>query len=207
MATNNNDITTQEKTEQAVKLEIPVTTEPSGKTVTAETAEASKAPKSSPKPDADSKGVYTDTQGRPQFMPETVEDADATYGSDTNRTLEDLVKEEAKEDDNIPASKFSLNRTLGGVILARAIQKQIGLVLLITAFLIIYINNRYMCQKQTVEIDKLEKKLTETRYKATVCTSILTEKSRESNILNMLRAKGDTTLTIPQDPPYLIRLK
>lgn len=64
-----------------------------------------------------------------------------------------------------------------------------------------------MCQKQTVEIDKLEKKLTETRYKATVCTSILTEKSRESNILNMLRAKGDTTLTIPQDPPYLIRLK
>lgn len=64
-----------------------------------------------------------------------------------------------------------------------------------------------MCQKQTVEIDRLEKKLTETRYKATVCTSILTEKSRESNIINMLEAKGDSTLTIPSEPPYLIRVK
>lgn len=171
------------------------------------TPEIPTAPSASAKTVAEGEGVYTDTQGRPQFMPETVEDQDATYGSGENKTLEDLVKQEAKEDEEVPAASFSLNRTLGGVILARAIQRQIWLVLLITIFLIIYINNRYMCQKQTVEIDRLEKKLTETRYKATVCTSILTEKSRESNIINMLEAKGDSTLTIPNEPPYLIRVK
>lgn len=119
--------------------------------------------------------------------------------------IEEYVKENATEADDKPATTFSLNKTLGGEIIAKAIQQQIWLVLLITLFLIIYINNRYMCQKQTVEIDKLEKKLTQTRYKATVCTSILTEKSRESNIINMLEEKGDSTLTIPNEPPYRIK--
>ena len=58
-----------------------------------------------------------------------------------------------------------------------------------------------------MEIDKVEAKMVEARYKATVCTSILTEKSRESNIMKMLRAYGDTTLTIPNEPPYLIRIE
>lgn len=132
---------------------------------------------------------------------------DASYGSDTGRTIEELVKDEAEEEETKPVSNFSLNRTLGGVIIARAIQKQIGLVLLVTLFLIIYISNRYTCQKQTVQIDKLEKKLNETRYKAIVCTSTLTEKSRESNIIKSLREKGDSTLTIPNYPPYRIKVK
>ena len=189
------------------KPEIPAVPETPDVQVNPANPEKTASPDTPAKPVAEGEGVYTDTQGRPQFMPETVEEQDATYGSGENKTLEDLVKQEAKEDEEVPASSFSLNRTLGGVILARAIQRQIWLVMLITLFLIIYINNRYMCQKQTVEIDRLEKKLTETRYKATVCTSILTEKSRESNIINMLEAKGDSTLTIPSEPPYLIRVK
>lgn len=138
--------------------------------------------------------------------PRKTEKLDASYGSDTGRTLEDLVEAEAEEEDTKPVSNFSLKRTLGGVIIARAIQRQIGLVLLITLFLIIYISNRYTCQKQTVQIDKLEKKLNETRYKAIVCTSTLTEKSRESNIIKSLREKGDSTLTIPTQPPYRIKV-
>lgn len=201
MTPNDDKIITQ------AKPEIPAVPETPDVPVDPANPEKTASPDTPAKPVAEGEGVYTDTQGRPQFMPETVEEQDATYGSGENKTLEDLVKQEAKEDEEVPASSFSLNRTLGGVILARAIQRQIWLVMLITLFLIIYINNRYMCQKQTVEIDRLEKKLTETRYKATVCTSILTEKSRESNIINMLEAKGDSTLTIPSEPPYLIRVK
>lgn len=123
------------------------------------------------------------------------------------KTIEDIVKEEAKEADDKPVSSFSLSKTLGGAIIAKAVQKQIGLVLLITLFLIIYISNRYLCQQQIVKIDKLERQLVEVRYKATVCKSILTEKSRESNIMKMLEAKGDSTLTVPTTPPYKIIIK
>lgn len=123
-----------------------------------------------------------------------------------SKTIEDVIQREAKEEQDT-SSPFSISKTLGGVIIARFVQRQMGLVLLICAFIIIYISNRYVCQKKMVEIDRLETKLVEARYKATVCTSILTEKSRESNIMNMLKAYGDSTLAIPQDPPYLVRIE
>lgn len=122
------------------------------------------------------------------------------------KTIEDVIQHEAKEEQDT-SSPFSISKTLGGVIIAKAVQRQMGLVLLISAFLIIYISNRYVCQKKMVEIDRLEKRLVEARYKATVCTSNLTEKSRESNIMGLLYNYGDSTLAIPQDPPYLIRIE
>lgn len=137
-------------------------------------------------------------------VPDTLGEEQAPLSN--GRTIEELMQDEAKEAEEKPASSFSLNRTLGGIIMTRMIQRQIWLVLLITVFLIIYINNRYMCQKQVVKIDKLEKELVEVHYKATVYTSVLTEKSRESSILNMLQEKGDTTLSIPKDPPFLIKV-
>ena len=123
-----------------------------------------------------------------------------------HKTIEDVIQREAKEEQDT-SSPFSISKTLGGVIIAKAVQRQMGLVLLISAFLIIYISNRYVCQKKLVEIDRLEKSLEAARYKATVCTSILTEKSRESNIMELLYNYGDSTLAIPQDPPYLIRIE
>lgn len=122
------------------------------------------------------------------------------------KTLEDIVEQEAHESETQPPSSFSLSKTLGGAILAHVIQSQIKLVLLITFFLIIYITCRYQCQQKMVEIDRLEQQLTSIRYKATVVTSFLTEKSRESNIMEMLEQKGDSTLQIPKDPPYKINI-
>lgn len=124
----------------------------------------------------------------------------------TAKTLEDIMQQEAHESETQPPSNFSLSRTLGGAILAHVIQSQIKLVLLITLFLIIYITCRYQCQQKMVEIDRMEQQLTAIRYKATVVTSFLTEKSRESNIMDMLEQKGDSTLQIPKDPPYKINV-
>ncbi len=122
-----------------------------------------------------------------------------------NKTIEDVIRREAREEQDT-SSPFSISKTLGGVIIARAFQRQIGMVLLVCVFLIIYINNRYVCQKRLVEIDKVETQMVEARYKATVCTSILTENSRESNIMRLLTSYGDSTLSIPNEPPYLIRV-
>ncbi len=139
----------------------------------------------------------------PKEGKKAVESSSSVLG---NKTIEDVIKNEAKEEQDT-SSPFSLPRTLGGVMIARAFQKQMGLVCLVCAFFIIYINNRYVCQKRMVEIDKMERKMVDARYKATVCTSILTEKSRESNIMRLLGSYGDSTLTIPNEPPYLIRVE
>lgn len=139
---------------------------------------------------------------QPKEEPQKV-DSSSVLG---NKTIEDVIKREAKEEQDT-SSPFSLSKTLGGVIVARAVQKQIGLVFLICAFIIVYIHNRYMCQQMISEISRVEKRMVDARYKATTCTSMLTEKSRESNIMRLLHAYGDSTLTIPNEPQYLIRVE
>ncbi len=122
-----------------------------------------------------------------------------------NKTIEDVIKKEAKEEQE-PSSRFSISRTLGGVIIARFAQRQMKLMLLICALLILHISCRYMCQKKLVELDRLEARIVEAHNKAIVCSSILTEKSRESNVLKRLYESGDSTLKTSSQPPYLIKV-
>ena len=122
-----------------------------------------------------------------------------------SKTIEDVIKKEAKEEQE-PSSRFSISRTLGGVIIARFAQRQMKLMLLICALLILHISCRDMCQKKLVELDRLEARIVEAHNKAIVCSSILTEKSRESNVLKRLYETGDSTLKTSSQPPYLIKV-
>ncbi len=129
----------------------------------------------------------------------------ATSGMLKGKTIEQIVEREAREEQD-SSNPFSLSKTLGGVIVARAFHHQIGLVLFIGVFLLIYISFGYVCQKRITDIERMEIKLKHARYKSTVAHSMLTEMSRESNIMNRLSQYGDSTLTIPQEPPYLIKV-
>ena len=122
-----------------------------------------------------------------------------------NKTIEDVIKKEAKEEQEL-SSRFSISRTLGGVIIARFAQKQMKLMLIVCALLISHISCRYMYQKKLVELDRLEAKIVEAHNKAIVCSSILTEKSRESNVLLRLHETGDSTIKTSSEPPYLIKV-
>ena len=147
----------------------------------------------------------TEQAGQPQPEPEGTP-LNSLRGVLGNKTLEDVIEREAKEEQDT-SSPFSLSRTLGGVIISRFVRRQMGVVLLISVFVLIYISLRYMCQKKLVEIDRTETKIVSARYKATVCTSKLTEASRESNVLKRLAECGDSTLTIADEPPYLIKIE
>ena len=77
--------------------------------------------------------------------------------NDDEKTLKDVIQEQAREDESPLASRLSLRKILGGDILyAQALRRQIGLMLLITFFLILYIANRYSIQQKLIEIDKLQ---------------------------------------------------
>ena len=121
------------------------------------------------------------------------------------KTLKDVIQEQAREDESPLASRLSLRKILGGDILyAQALRRQIGLMLLITLFLILYIANRYSIQQKLIEIDKLQTDLQDAKYKALSSNSQLTEESRESHVLEMLKTNADSTLHIADQPPYII---
>lgn len=122
-------------------------------------------------------------------------------------TLKEVIEETATEDEAPQSRMFSLRKILGGDILSAAIiRRQVWLILLIVFFMIIYVSNRYSCQQDIIEIDKLHQQLTDTKYKALSSESELTELSRESNVLEMLKDNKDSVLKIASQPPYFIEI-
>ena len=129
-----------------------------------------------------------------------------TY-QDEGLSLKEVIREQATEDELPLSSNFTLRKILGGDILStRAIRRQVPLFLLITFFLIIYVSNRYSCQKYLIEIDRLNKELTDAKYRALSSSSQLTERCRESHVLDLLKNNQDSVLKIASQPPYIINV-
>lgn len=121
--------------------------------------------------------------------------------------LKQVIAEQAIEGEAPLSSNLSLRKILGGDILtARIIRRQIWLVILVVFFVIIYISNRYSIQKDLIEIDQLQKEQQDAKYKALSSSSQITEKSRESNVLEMLKNNKDSVLHIATQPPYIINV-
>ena len=122
-------------------------------------------------------------------------------------SLKEVIAKQAIEEEASGSSSFTLRKILGGDILtAQIIRRQIWLVILIVFFVIIYISNRYNIQNDIIELDKLQKELQDTKYKALSKSSQITEKSRESNVLDMLKNNKDSVLHIATQPPYIINV-
>ena len=122
-------------------------------------------------------------------------------------SLKEVIAKQAIEEEASGSSSFTLRKILGGDILtAQIIRRQIWLVILIVLFVIIYISNRYNIQNDIIELDKLQKELQDTKYKALSTSNQITEKSRESNVLDMLKNNKDSVLHIATQPPYIINV-
>ena len=117
----------------------------------------------------------------------------------------EAMKKQAREDESSQSVNFSLYKILGGDWLTTEfLRRQILLILLIAAICMVYINNRYRCQKDMLEIDQLNTELIDAKYKALSSSSELTEMCRESNVLKELQNNKDSVLRIPKQPPYII---
>jgi cell division protein FtsL len=117
------------------------------------------------------------------------------------------IKETATEEDPKPSQQLSLRTILGGDLLTtQLIRGQIWLFVLIVSFAIIYVAFRYQCQQDMITIDRLETELKDAKYKALSSSSTLTEKCRESHVLEMLKSNKDSLLHQADQPPYIIEI-
>lgn len=124
----------------------------------------------------------------------------------TKNTIQ-KIKEKVQEDDPRPSSTMTLRTILGGDFLtAEMVRHQIWLIILIVIFTIVYVAFRYQCQQDLITIDKKEKELLDAKYKALSSSSTLTEKCRESHVLDALKNNKDSVLKISDQPPYIINI-
>ena len=102
-------------------------------------------------------------------------------------------------------NRTSLKNIIGGDILATDFfRRQTKLLVMIMLLIIFYIHNRYVCQQQMIEIDKLKKELIDIKYDALTRSSELMERSRQSRIEEYIASK-ESDLQTSTHPPYLIK--
>ena len=100
---------------------------------------------------------------------------------------------------------MSIKSILGGDILANDFfKRQTTLLILIMVLTILYINNRYECQQEMIEIHRRKKELTDSRYDAVTRSSELMEKSRQSRIEEYISSE-ESHLETATSRPYLIK--
>ena len=122
------------------------------------------------------------------------------------KTLE-KIKETASEEDPRPSQQLNLRTILGGDLLtSQIVRSQIWLFIMIVAFTIVYVAFRYQCQQDMLTIDRLEGQLKDAKFKALSSSSTLTEKCRESHVLDILKQNKDSLLHIADQPPYIIEI-
>lgn len=127
-------------------------------------------------------------------------------GEQIGTTLQ-KIKENVREDDPKPSPTLTLRKILGGDILnADLVRRQLWLIVLIVLFTIAYVAFRYQCQQDMIAMDKLENELKDAKYKALSSSSTLTERCRESHVLNILKNNADSTLHMADQPPYIINV-
>ena len=120
------------------------------------------------------------------------------------KTLE-KIKETASEEDPRPSQQLNLRTILGGDLLTtQIVRSQIWLFILIVGFTIVYVAFRYQCQQDMLTIDRLEGQLKDAKFKALSSSSTLTEKCRESHVLDILKQNKDSLLHQADQPPYII---
>lgn len=151
-----------------------------------------------------------DEQINDELTQEEVPPTDTTSQEDEARDLKETlkkIKETVSEEDPKPSSQLNLRTILGGDLLtSEMVRSQIWLFVLIVAFSTVYVAFRYQCQQDMLTIDKLEQQLKDAKFRALSSSSRLTEKCRESHVLEILKQNKDSLLHQADQPPYIIEV-
>ncbi len=134
----------------------------------------------------------------------------AAQASATEQKIEEtieIIRASVTEEESRPAATLTLKKVIGGDILTAAmVRSQLWLFVLIVGFTVVYVAFRYQCQQDMILIDKLEKKLKDAKYRALASSSELTERCRESHVLELLKTNKDSTIQVADQPPYIIKI-
>ena len=127
----------------------------------------------------------------------------ADEGQEKATTLQQL-KAQASEDDEAPIGTLTLRQIVGGDFLLAFVRHYVWFIVLVVLLTCVYVGVRYQCQQDVIEISRLERELTDAKFRAMSSSSNLTELCRQSNVLKVLRENENNELLMPDQPPYII---
>lgn len=116
----------------------------------------------------------------------------------------DRALREILDIDNEQRTRITWRSVLGGDIFTGTfLRKYLLFILLIVGLLVIYVSNRYACQREFIEQNHLLDTLQDRQWKLLTITSEIKEKTRRSYVQENLR---DTTLGTSTQPLYELEI-
>lgn len=121
--------------------------------------------------------------------------------SNRNKLLNSLMDEDEEKTPEIRQWKDIMHAMS---IDGQWFKRQIGVILMVVAGIILYITFRYQAQQEMIEEDNLRKELLDWKYRSMTRNSELTLKTRQSQLEQMLKANGDSTLKASITAPFAL---
>lgn len=116
------------------------------------------------------------------------------------KALQELIS--LDEETPTEGDRVTLRTVLGGDILAGPwFRRQVGYVVLLVVLSILYVGNRYACQREEIRREDLADTLTDRKFKVLTISSELTEFSMRSNVEENV---PDTTLRTSVESSYYL---
>jgi hypothetical protein len=115
------------------------------------------------------------------------------------------IKEAIKGSEDFSDIKSSTVRDIlnGEIFTKNFFRKQYGLFIMIALLAFMYVGNRYSCEMQMSKEIELKKKIQDLKYESLTISSELMKISRQSSVLNMVKANG-LDLVETTAPPVVI---
>lgn len=120
------------------------------------------------------------------------------------KLLNSLVNDEDEDEEKVRDIKHWKDIMHAMSIDGQWFKHQMGVIFMIVAGIILYITFRYQAQQEMIEEDMLRKELLDWKYRSMTRNSELTLKTRQSQLEDMLKAHGDSTLKPSNTPPFTL---
>lgn len=91
----------------------------------------------------------------------------------------------------------------GNMFTKKFFRKQIPLIFIVFILLFFYVDNRFYCEKQLLNIIELEKKIKDVKYESLTISAQLMRITRQSNINQMIKDRG-IDLKVSKKPAIVI---
>lgn len=145
------------------------------------------------------------TEGTEDTSEEEKEDIPEKKEKESSTRMRKLLRQALREDDSEGGSLKDMFNDIQ--ISGEWLKRHWSFLLIVFVCMLAFVTNRYQAQQEIIEEANLKRELNEWKYIWLTQFSELTRSTRQSYIEESLRQRGDTTLTLSKNAPFIIKIK
>lgn len=139
------------------------------------------------------------------IITEDAENENSEEPEDKSIRMRRLLRNMMRDDENDTGSLKDMFNDLQ--ISGEWLKKHWSFLMIVFVCMLLFVTNRYQAQQEIIEEARLKQELNDWKYIWLTQFSELTRSTRQSNIEESLKQRGDSTLKLSKEAPFIIKVK